>query len=77
MNPRLSGPRPDALAKLSYAPMLVDQVGFEPTPSRLQGGCSPRIKLQARNVVLQTGFEPALDGISFHFLYRGLGYWSI
>ena len=27
-------------------------------------------------MVLQTGFEPALYGLSFHFLYRGLGYWS-
>ena len=48
-NSRLSGPRPDALAKLSYAPIImVDLVGLEPTLPCLQGRCFPS-KLQAHN----------------------------
>ena len=57
LNSRPSDPKSDALAKLSYAPiLLVDLVGLEPTLPCLQGRCFPS-KLQA-HMVLQTGLEP-------------------
>ena len=68
-NSRHPVPKTGALRKLSYAPMImVDLVGLEPTLPCLQGRCFPS-KLQA-HMVLQTGLEPVLYGLSFRLLYR-------
>ena len=68
-NPRPSGPRPDALRKLSYAPIYwCTRWDLNPHLSACKADAFP---LSYRHkLVLQTGLEPVLYGLSFRFLYQ-------